>query len=235
MDISTEILIMLFLLMLAITMGHFLKKTKHRYLQESGLTVIIGVGAGALLKTLQVEDYMTNLSKHFGNLFMILLLPPIIFESGYNMNKTPFFKNFGTVLAYSFLGTFIAIFTSSILFYVVGQTSLSPVFTWQESFAFGSLISATDPVSVLAIFKEMDADVNLYAIVFGESIFNDAISIVMYETVIMAGQGDKSLNEEIWGSISQFLIIFVGSLVMGAVSALLIAFILKRQSNYLKE
>ena len=58
-----------------------------------------------------------------------------------------------------------------------------PPFTLKESFAFGSLISATDPVSVLAIFKEMDADANLYSIVFGESIFNDAVSIVMYETV----------------------------------------------------
>ena len=51
---------------------------------------------------------------------MILLLPPIIFESGYNMNMKPFFANFGTVLAYSFLGTFIAIFTSSTLFWAVG-------------------------------------------------------------------------------------------------------------------
>ena len=125
---------------------------------------------------------------------MILLLPPIIFESGYNMNKRPFFKNFGTVLAYSFLGTFIAIFSSSIMFYLVGQTSLSPEFSWKDAFAFGSLISATDPVSVLAIFKELDADVNIYAIVFGESIFNDAISIVMYQTVILAGQGDKSIS-----------------------------------------
>merc|ERR1712176_824368 len=61
-DASTEILIMLFLLMLAITFGHFLKKSKHKYLQESGLTVIIGMGAGFLLKKMQVEDYMTNLS-----------------------------------------------------------------------------------------------------------------------------------------------------------------------------
>ena len=178
--------------MLAITFGHFLKKSGHKYLQESGLTVIIGMCAGGLLKLLSVEDYMTKLSTHFGNLFMILLLPPIIFESGYNMNKKPFFKNFGTVLAYSFIGTFIAIFASSTMFYYVGQTDLSPVFTWQEAFAFGSLISATDPVSVLAIFKEMDANLTLYAIVFGESIFNDAISIVMYETVISAGGGDKS-------------------------------------------
>ncbi len=173
--------------MLAITLGHYLKKSKHKYLQESGLTVLIGVAAAALLQVCKLEDYMTNLSKHFSNLFMILLLPPIIFESGFNMNKKPFFANFGSVIAYSFLVTFIAIFTSSSLFYVVGLTDFSPAFTWKESFAFGSLISATDPVSVLAIFKEMDADVNLYAIVFGESIFNDAIGIVMYETVLKMG------------------------------------------------
>jgi len=49
------------------------------------------------------------------------------------------------------------------------------------------LISATDPVAVLAIFKAMDADENIYALVFGESIFNDAISIVMYKTVEKMG------------------------------------------------
>ena len=235
MDISTEILIMIFLLMLAITFGHFLKKSQHKYLQESGLTVILGMVAGGLLKLLSVEDYMTKLSTHFGNLFMILLLPPIIFESGYNMNKQPFFKNFGTVLAYSFLGTFIAIFSSSLMFWLVGQTPASPEFSWKDAFAFGSLISATDPVAVLAIFKEMNANENLYAIVFGESIFNDAVSIVMYETVIMAGTGSKSVGEEIGSSVAQFCLIFVGSLLIGAVSALLIAFILKRQASYIRE
>jgi len=50
MDISTEILIMLFLLMLAITLGHFLKKSGHKYLQEAGLTTMIGMLAGIVLK-----------------------------------------------------------------------------------------------------------------------------------------------------------------------------------------
>lgn len=57
---------------------------------------------------------------------------------------------------------------------------MSYKFSMKESWAFGSLISATDPVAVLAIFKVMDADENLYSIVFGESIFNDAIGIVMF-------------------------------------------------------
>ena len=48
---------------------------------------------------------------------------------------------------------------------------------------FGALISATDPVAVLAIFKEMSADKTLYALIFGESIFNDAVSLILYEFI----------------------------------------------------
>ena len=183
MELSTEILIILFLLMLSIMGGHFLKKIRHKYLQESGLTTLIGAAAGLILKFMDIEAYTTNLSNHFVRLFMILLLPPIIFESGFNMQKKPFFKNIGSIMVYSFLGTFIAIITSSLMFYFCGEWGWSPAFSVKEAFAFGSLISSTDPVAVLAIFKEMDADITLYSLIFGESIFNDAIAIVMYKAV----------------------------------------------------
>ena len=90
------------------------------------------------------------------------------------------------------------------------------------------MISATDPVSVLAIFKEMDADVNLYAIVFGESIFNDAIGIVMYETVLKMGDGERSLADEVSAAAGNFIGIFVGSLILGMMMALVISYLLKR-------
>lgn len=63
---------------------------------------------------------MTHISNHFEMLFMVVLLPPIIFEAGYNLEKESFFKNLGTVMLFAFAGTFIAIFTSSFLFYGVG-------------------------------------------------------------------------------------------------------------------
>lgn len=48
------------------------------------------------------------------------------------------------------------------------------------SLLFGSLISATDPVTVLAIFHDLHVDFDLYSLVFGESVMNDAVAIVLY-------------------------------------------------------
>lgn len=48
------------------------------------------------------------------------------------------------------------------------------------SLLFGSLISATDPVTVLAIFHDLHVDFDLYSLVFGESVMNDAVAIVLF-------------------------------------------------------
>ena len=56
MMLSTEILLMLFLLMIAIMGGSFLKKKQSRYLQEAGLTTLIGVIAGYFLADLNIYD-----------------------------------------------------------------------------------------------------------------------------------------------------------------------------------
>ena len=103
--------------MIAITLGHMLHKSGHKYLQEAGSTTLVGIAAGFFLKIIQVENYMKKLQKHFVTLFMLLLLPPIIFESGYNLDKKPMFRNVGSVVMYSFIGTFIAIFSTSTMFY----------------------------------------------------------------------------------------------------------------------
>lgn len=65
-----------------------------------------------------------------------------------------------------------------------GCVQLMPVhlansFTFLDTLYFGALISSTDPVTVLAIFNDLHVDVNLYALVFGESVLNDAVAIVL--------------------------------------------------------
>ena len=54
-------------------------------------------------------------------------------------------------------------------------------FSLIECLIFGSTLSATDPVTILAIFNQYKVDPKLYTVIFGESLLNDAVSIVMYE------------------------------------------------------
>jgi sodium/hydrogen exchanger 8 len=78
---------------------------------------------------------------------------------------------------------------------------------------FGSLISATDPVTVLSIFQELGSDVNLYALVFGESVLNDAMAISLYRTMSLVRS--HSSGQNFFMVIVRFLETFVGSMSAG--------------------
>lgn len=183
-----------------------------------------------MLKQLNSQEYLRNVSDGFVNLFMIVLLPPIIFEGGYNMKKKHhFYKNLGTIILIAFLGTFVSAVLTGMgvwLLGFIGTTKLSLKETW----AFGSLISATDPVAVLAVFKELNADDHLYSLIFGESILNDAVSIVMYRTIVKADDAiGESYSKHIILSCYNFFVIIFGSFLIGMILALVVATLLKNQ------
>lgn len=56
---------------------------------------------------------------------------------------------------------------------------LATGFTFLDTLYFGALMSPTDPLTILAIFSDLHVDVNLYALVFGESVLNDAVALVL--------------------------------------------------------
>jgi sodium/hydrogen exchanger 8 len=112
-------------------------------------------------------------------MFFFILLPPIIFESGYNLHKGNFFQNIGSILVFAIFGTLISAFVMGTGIYLLGKIHLTYALDAREAFAFGSLVSAVDPVATLAIFNALDIDPVLYMLVFGESILNDAVAIVL--------------------------------------------------------
>uniref|UniRef100_A0A8C6N5L7 Cation/H+ exchanger transmembrane domain-containing protein n=1 Tax=Mus spicilegus TaxID=10103 RepID=A0A8C6N5L7_MUSSI len=150
-----------------------------------------------------------------------------IFHAGYSLKKRHFFRNLGSILAYAFLGTAVSCFIIGNLMYgvvklmkIVGQ--LSDKFYYTDCLFFGAIISATDPVTVLAIFNELHADVDLYALLFGESVLNDAVAIVLSSSIVAyqpAGLNTHAFDAAaFFKSVGIFLGIFSGSFTMGAVT-----------------
>ncbi|XP_071679309.1 sodium/hydrogen exchanger 6 isoform X3 [Lolium perenne] len=94
-----------------------------------------------------------------------------------------------------------------------------------ESMMFGALVSATDPVTVLSIFQELGTDVNLYALVFGESVLNDAMAISLYRTMSSLRTNPSSQN--IFIVILRFLEDFFGSMSIGVGAGFISALLFK--------
>ncbi|KAF7237418.1 Sodium/hydrogen exchanger 6, partial [Varanus komodoensis] len=166
--------------------------------------------------------------------FFNILLPPIIFYAGYSLKRRHFFRNLGSILAYAFLGTVISCLVIGSIMYscvalmkVMGQ--LGGDFYFTDCLLFGAIASATDPVTVLAIFHELQVDVELYALLFGESVLNDAIAIVLSSSIVAyQPAGDNSHTFDVtamFKSIGIFLGIFSGSFAMGAATGVVTALI----------
>uniref|UniRef100_A0A8C8CLK0 Sodium/hydrogen exchanger n=1 Tax=Oncorhynchus tshawytscha TaxID=74940 RepID=A0A8C8CLK0_ONCTS len=159
--------------------------------------------------------------------FFNILLPPIIFHAGYSLKKRHFFRNLGSIITYAFLGTAISCFVIGNLMYgvvklmqFIGQ--LTNKFYYTDCLFFGAIVSATDPVTVLAIFNELHADVDLYALLFGESVMNDAVAIVLSSSIVAyqpAGASTHTFDATaFFKSVGVFLGIFSGSFAMGAIT-----------------
>ena len=147
-------------------------------------------------------------------MFFLVLLPPIIFESGYNLHKGNFFQNIGSIMVFAILGTAISALMVGGGIYLLGLADVVYKLDFIQSFAFGSLISAVDPVATLAIFQALDVEPVLNMLVFGESILNDAVAIVLTTTIIESGgpeMADIGVLSQIGSGITRFFGVFFGS------------------------
>jgi NhaP-type Na+/H+ and K+/H+ antiporters len=166
-------------------------------------------------------------------IFFFILLPPIIFNSGYTLQREVFFRHIAPISLFACAGTAISAFAVAILLQIMHnfgffEHDFHPKFT--ELMTFGALISATDPVSTLAVFQAKQVDPQLFYLVFGESVLNDAVGLVLFKTTSKLVGNEDNL-EKVLGAILDFLldfsIGFVGSMVMGLVAGLAIALFLK--------
>ncbi|XP_059678835.1 sodium/hydrogen exchanger 9 [Gavia stellata] len=188
-----------------------------------------------------------NVNGHQGNamlqkmtfdpsIFFNILLPPIIFHAGYSLKKRHFFRNLGSILTYAFLGTAISCIVIGLIMYgfVKAMVHIGQLKGWEFHFTdclfFGSLMSATDPVTVLAIFHELHVDTDLYTLLFGESVLNDAVAIVLtYSISIYSPKENPNAFDAaaFFQSVGNFLGIFAGSFAMGSSYAVVTSLLTK--------
>lgn len=225
---SMSIFFVLCVLALGILLIHLMLQTNFRYLPESVVIVFLGGAIGVVINLMSNQN-IANWRKEEAfspTAFFLVLLPPIIFESGYNLHKGNFFQNIGSILVFAIFGTAISAFVIGAGIYLLGLAQVAYKLSFVESFAFGSLISAVDPVATVAIFHALDVDPVLNMLVFGESILNDAISIVL-TTSVLESNNAATTSEAIILGLNRFCLMFFASAGIGVVFALISALLVK--------
>uniref|UniRef100_A0A4W3IR82 Sodium/hydrogen exchanger n=1 Tax=Callorhinchus milii TaxID=7868 RepID=A0A4W3IR82_CALMI len=214
----------LLILAICIILVHLLIKYKLHFLPES--VAVVSLGKCTVCKVTNFVPLCFNSSQEEEmfrpNMFFLLLLPPIIFESGYSLHKGNFFQNIGSISLFAVIGTAISAFVVGGGVYFLGKVSARSHCSLH--FAFGSLISAVDPVATIAIFNALNVDPVLNMLVFGESILNDAVSIVLTNTAEGLARENTS-NVSGWHTFLQalgyFLKMFFGSAALGTLTGLI--------------
>ncbi|KAF9105349.1 monovalent cation:H+ antiporter, CPA1 (nhx1) [Mortierella sp. AM989] len=229
---SWALLILTVLLIGAMWTSYYLQVRKITAIHETVISIMTGMAVGFIIRVApgrMVQDMVTFKHTYFFN----LLLPPIILNSGYEMKQARFFRNLGSILTFAFVGTFISALVVGILVYLLTLTGLDSLqLSFLDSMIFGSVLSATDPVTILAIFNQLKVDPKLYSVIFGESILNDAVSIVMFETLKKYRGEDFHLGNILHG-VSTFFFVFSVSLMIGAIIGLMAALALKKTNIHL--
>uniref|UniRef100_A0A8C5K6J4 Sodium/hydrogen exchanger n=1 Tax=Jaculus jaculus TaxID=51337 RepID=A0A8C5K6J4_JACJA len=191
---------------------------------ESCLLILLGlVLGGIVLAVAKKAEYQLE-----PGTFFLFLLPPIVLDSGYFMPSRLFFDNLGAILTYAVVGTLWNAFTTGVALWGLQQAGLVAPRVQAgllDFLLFGSLISAVDPVAVLAVFEEVHVNETLFIIVFGESLLNDAVTVVLYKvcnSFVEMGSANVQATDYLKGIASLF-VVSLGGAAVGLVFAFLLA------------
>ncbi|WP_063365168.1 cation:proton antiporter [Pseudoalteromonas luteoviolacea] len=185
MDFSTGLLVLLFVIFALFTgafVRHILKGTQVPY---TVALLLLGIAIGLL----QRADVFQSEAQAFGeslaliaeidsHLFLYLFLPTLIFESAFAMEVHLFRRMFTQIALLAVPGLMLAIWLTAELIFAITPDSWQ--WSWAICLMFGALISATDPVAVVALLKEVSSRKRLETLIEGESLLNDGTAIVFF-------------------------------------------------------
>ncbi|XP_020201116.1 sodium/hydrogen exchanger 1 [Aegilops tauschii subsp. strangulata] len=224
-DHASVVSITLFVALLCacIVLGHLLEE--NRWLNESITALIIGLCTGVVI-LMTTKGKSSHVLVFSEDLFFIYLLPPIIFNAGFQVKKKQFFRNFMTITLFGAVGTMMSFFTISLAAIAIFSRMNIGTLDVSDFLAIGAIFSATDSVCTLQVLNQ-DETPFLYSLVFGEGVVNDATSVVLFNALqnFDPNQIDAIVILKFLGN---FCYLFVSSTFLGVFTGLLSAYVIKK-------
>ena len=205
MPLSESILVLMVLLTTGIVASGLFRNLPVPY---TVILVVIGMVLANLSKIWPPLELLT----HFHltpDLVLFVFLPALIFESALSLNARQLIKDIAPVLVLAVPALLFSTFAVGL-----GVWMLLPV-EFIVALLFGALISATDPVAVIALFKELGTPERLTILVEGESLLNDATAIVIVGILLGLMTTTGSGFEILGDATSQFIVVFFGGILVG--------------------
>ena len=162
------------------------------------------------------------------HLIFFVFLPPLLFQGAFHMNLNSLLEQFWPIVCLAVPGVIVStLLVGGLVGWLGGISSM------MVAILFGALISPTDPVSVLSLFKEVGAPKDLKTIVEGESLFNDATGVVLYTILLKALLSGQEFG---FGQAAyEFVKVSVGGLLLGAVLGWIVFKIMRHIEDHLLE
>ncbi|KAG3118029.1 hypothetical protein PI124_g4342 [Phytophthora idaei] len=204
-------------------------------LSTSSWAIFFGLLSGALLTL--VSEVRVQGAGLDPQILFLGLLPPIILEAGFNTQRKGFFSNFFAILLLAIVGTLLATFATGGILIWLGNMGVITQLTSAEAFLYGSLISAIDPVATLLVFKKCRAPSLLFNLVFGESVLNDAVAIViftLFQRFVESGNTDVNAQVAMY-MVFRLLSIGVGSVALSGAICYSSAYFLRHSDPALRQ
>ena len=197
------------------TVKSLIRYYKVLWLPEAAGCILVGVASGYIVMFFPHHDLSFD-----GHWFLRIMVPPIIFEAALSIDKRSFNRHIVPIVFYAIGGTLMATFLTAFIVHQ-GSFMLRHVCTplpYVEALAFGALISSIDPIAVLSVLSNMgmtDMD-TIYVLIFGESLLNDGVAIVLFETLVRFLDDSIIIDrEEITAAAIHFTVVALGSLLVG--------------------
>jgi len=187
----------------------------------------VGLVVAGLILTI-IPAFDIELPELTSELILALFLPPILFQAAYQLNIHELRKNFSLI---ALLVTVGVLLTTVIVAVIIAL--LNPVMGLLLAAVFGALISAIDPVAVIALFNENPVSARLKILIEGESLLNDGTAIVIFAIVLQAVQSGGDLN--VFTGLLDFARVAFGGVLVGGIIGYLVARLLYHIDNPIVE